>query len=226
MAHAGVQRAMAEWLAEWLPAERKGRALELGAGPGLFTQLLEPWDGSLTASDISPAMCALGRQALPTVHWEVMTAEAPESGPWDWIFSSSMLQWVADPAAAFAAWRGCLAPNGRLLSGFFVNDSLSEWRQLAGDSTPLAWRTPAEWRACLQRAGFRVLRDEAKTRVFSHPSAHAFLRSLHGVGAAPARRFPGARLRRLLKEYEARHGSPQGVRATWTFYRIEAAHGI
>ena len=227
MANAGVQTAMAEWLAEWLPAKRAGRALEVGAGPGLFTRLMLPWSGPLTASDISPAMCAVGRQTLPSVRWRVMAAEAPVKGPWDWIFSSSMLQWAVDPDAIFPAWRKVLAPGGRLVSGIFVNESLSEWRALAGEATPLAWRTPKEWGAHLDRAGFRVLRDETRKRVFTHPSAHAFLRSLHRVGAAPARRFPAGRLRRLLREYEARHGSAQGVRATWTFYRFEAeAHGI
>jgi malonyl-CoA O-methyltransferase len=226
LAHAGVQTAMAEWLAEWLPAERAGRALEVGAGPGIFTRLLLPWAGPLTASDLSPAMCAAGRGMLPDLRWRVMAAEAPEKGPWDWIFSSSLLQWTVDPAAVFGAWRACLAPGGRVLSGLFVKESLPEWRALAGDAAPLAWRTMAEWREHLNRAGFQILRDEAKKRVFTHPSAHAFLRSLHGVGAAPARRFSAGRLRRLLNDYEARHGTPQGAKATWTFYRFEAKRQI
>jgi len=222
LAHAGVQTAMAEWLAEWLPAERAGRALEVGAGPGIFTRLMLPWAGPLTASDLSPAMCAVGRGMLPEVRWRVMAAEDPEGGPWDWIVSSSVLQWAADPAAVFAAWHRCLPPGGRVLSGLFVKESLPEWQAVAGSGAPLAWRATAEWRAHLERAGFRVVRDEARKRVFTHPSARAFLRSLHGVGAAPARRFAAGRLRRLLLDYEERHGTPQGVKATWMFYRFEA----
>jgi len=222
MAHAGVQTAMAEWLAEWLPARRDGRALEVGAGPGIFTRRLLPWAGPLTASDLSPAMCAAGRGMLPELHWRVMAAEVPARGPWDWIFSSSVLQWTADPLAVFTAWRGRLAPGGRVLSGLFVKESLPEWRALAGDAAPLAWRTSEEWRAHLDRAGLHLVRDEARKRVFTHPSARAFLRSLHGVGAAPARRFSAGRLRRLLGDYETRHGTPQGAKATWTFYRFEA----
>jgi malonyl-CoA O-methyltransferase len=222
LAHAGVQTTMAEWLAEWLPAERDGRALEVGAGPGIFTRLMLPWSGPLTASDLSPAMCAVGRGMLPEVRWRVMAAEAPERGPWDWIFSSSLLQWTADPRAVFRAWRGCLAPGGRVLSGLFVEESLPEWRALAGDAAPLAWRTFDDWRADLDRAGLHIVRDEAKKRVFTHPSARAFLRSLHGVGAAPTRRFSAGRLRRLLHEYESRGGTHRGVKATWTFYRFEA----
>jgi SAM-dependent methyltransferase len=182
-----------------------------------------PWSGPLMASDLSPAMCAVGRGMLPEVSWRVMAAEKPEGGPWDWIFSSSVLQWAVDPAAVFTAWHGCLPPGGRVLSGLFVKESLAEWRGVAGGWAPLEWRTIEEWRSHLNRAGLRVVRDEVKKRVFTHSSARAFLRSLHGVGAAPARRFAAGRLRRLMHDYETRHGTPQGVRATWMFYRFEAA---
>ncbi len=220
--HARVQEALADWLVEWLPAKRDGRALEIGAGPGVFTRKILPWAGALTATDLSPAMCAAGRAALPQVEWRVMSAESPEPGPWDWIFCSSMLQWAADPGKVFAAWRGCLAPGGRLLAGLFVEGSLPEWRALAGEDSPLAWRTAAEWCACLERAGLRVVRSERQLRAFEYPSARAFLRSVHGVGGAPQRRLPLGRLRRLLRDYEARFHAPGGVPATWMFCRVEA----
>jgi malonyl-CoA O-methyltransferase len=220
--HARVQVALADWLAEWLPAKHNGRALEIGAGPGIFTRKLLPWAGALTATDISPAMCAAGRAALPQVDWRVMSAEAPEPGPWDWIFCSSMLQWVTDPEKVFAGWRERLAPGGRLLAGLFIEGSLPEWRAVAGEDSPLAWRQAEEWCACLDRAGLRVVRSEVQSRVFEFPSARAFLRSVHGVGGAPQRRLPLGRLRRLLHDYETRFQAPGGVPATWMFCRIEA----
>jgi len=220
--HAGVQAALADWLAEWLPAERAGRALEIGAGPGIFTRRLLPWAGALTATDISPAMCAAGRAELPQVEWRVMPAEAPEPGPWDWIFCSSMLQWAADPGKIFSAWRGQLAPGGRLLAGLFVEGSLTEWRAVAGEVSPLVWRPAEEWCAGLGRAGLRVMRCDVQPRVFEYASARAFLRSVHGVGGAPQRRLPQGRLRRLLRDYEACFQAPSGVPATWMFCRVEA----
>jgi malonyl-CoA O-methyltransferase len=220
--HARVQAALADWLAEWLPVKRDGSALEIGAGPGVFTRKLLPWAGVLTATDISPAMCAAGRAALPQVEWRVMSAEAPEAGPWDWIFCSSMLQWAADPEKVFAGWHEQLAPGGRLLAGLFAEGSLPEWRAVAGEDSPLAWRTAEEWCACLGRAGLRVVRSEVQPRVFEFPSARAFLRSVHGVGGAPQRRLLLGRLRRLLRAYEARFHVPGGVPATWMFCRIEA----
>ena len=221
LAHAGVQEELAGWLAEWLPKRRTGRALEIGAGPGVFTRRLLPWQGTLLATDASRAMCAAGRSALPEVTWRTMVAERPATGPWDWIFSSSMLQWAEDPVAVLTAWRKRLAPAGRVLAGFFVTGSLEEWSALAG-AAPLCWRTPDEWSALFEASGLRMLRAEAERHVLYHPSAAAFLRSLHGTGAAPLRRLPPARLRRLLQEYEERQRGSEGVPAYWNFFRIEA----
>ncbi|HTQ29734.1 MAG TPA: methyltransferase domain-containing protein [Opitutaceae bacterium] len=223
--HARVQSALADWLADWLPAVRRGRALEIGAGPGVFTRRLLPWAGALTATDISPAMCAAGRAALPQAEWQVMAAESPAPGPWDWIFCSSMLQWAADPEKIFAAWRKVIAPGGRLLAGLFAAGSLPEWQAVRAGDSPVKWRTAGEWRACLAHCGLEVVRDEVQPRVFAHPSALAFLRSVHGVGAAPQRRVPAGQLRRLLRDYQARFGGPGGVQATWMFYRLEAERG-
>ena len=221
--HAAVQLAMAEWLAEWLPVKRRGRALELGAGTGVFTRRLLPWTGTLTATDMAEAMCNEGRVTLPQVPWRVMRAEAPEREPaCDWIFSSSMLQWMEDPGAVFAAWREALKPGGRVLAGLFVEGSLPELRALTPGASPLTWRTPAMWDEALEQGGLRRVRSEASTRVFYQKTALDQLRSLHGVGAAPVTLFAPGRLRRVLREYEDRHEDERGVPATWVFYRFEA----
>jgi len=220
-----VQAAMAEWLSEWLPPIRTGRALEIGAGTGLFTRRLLPWNGPLTASDISPEMCRIGRSRVPEAGWIPMEAEHPADGPWDWILSSSMLQWAADPAEVFSAWRRGLAWGGRVLAGVFAAGSLAEWNALAGDSSPLVWRTPDQWRSHVCGAGFRMLRDQCEKRVFHYPSALALLRSLHDVGGAPHRRYAAGRLRQHLRDYDAKFRSSDGVTASWSFYRFEADTG-
>jgi len=220
--HAVVQAALGAWVSEWLPVVRSGTALEVGAGPGLFTEQILDWPDGLTVTDISPAMCAAGRRAMPEAVWRVMAAETPLAGPWTWIFSSGMLQWVSEPERVFSAWRSCLVPGGRMLTGLFVAESLPELREVSGGCDPLVWRLPGEWHAALVAAGLRVVRDEAQRRTFMYSSARDFLRTLHGVGAAPVRRFTPGRLRRLIEDYDARFGSPDGVPATWTFYRFEA----
>ena len=221
-ARSGVQAEMAEWLSEWLPRIRSGQALEIGAGTGLFTRHLIPWAGTVTASDLSPEMCRVGRASVPEANWTPMEAELPAAGPWDWIFSSSMLQWAANPANVFSAWRDCLAPGGRVLAGVFAAGSLAEWNATAGDTSPVAWLAPQEWRANLANAGFRLLRDQCEMRVLRYPSALSLLRSLHDVGGAPHRRFAAGRLRRHLRDYDASFRCPGGVTASWSFYRFEA----
>lgn len=220
--HARVQESMAEWLGEWVPADRSGRALELGAGTGVFTRRLTPWSGALTATDLADDMCSVAREKLPGLDWRVMRAEAPEGGPCDWLFTSSMLQWMENPAAVFRAWRNVLRPGGRVLAGLFAEGSLPELRGLTKGWSPLTWRTPGEWADYLGECGFRVHRAESNERVFHHVSALDLLRSLHGVGAAPFHQFTPGRLRQILKDYDARHREPEGVRASWMFYRFEA----
>lgn len=221
--HAAVQVAMAEWLAEWLPVNRSGRAIELGAGTGVFTRWLLPWTGAFTATDMAEAMCNEGRATLPQIPWKVMRAEAPECEPaCDWIFSSSMLQWMEDPEAVFTAWREALKPGGRVLAGLFVEGSLSELRALTPGASPLTWRYRATWDEVLEKGGLRRVRSEISTRVFYQKTALDLLRSLHGVGAAPVTQFSPGLLRSVLREYEARHRNERGVPATWVFYRFEA----
>ncbi len=221
LAQAAVQEAMADWLAGWLPASRTGRALEVGAGPGTFTRRLLPWKGTLIATDASRAMTAAGRKAWPATQWRTMAAERPLAGPWDWIFSSSMLQWAEDPEALFRAWRRRLAPGGHILAGLFVAGTLEEWTDLAGPG-PLQWRTAKDWKAAVEAAGLRVRREGLEEHISYHVSAAALLRSLHDTGAAPFRRLPPARLRRVLRAYDDRHRSGAGVPAHWRFYRFEA----
>jgi SAM-dependent methyltransferase len=220
--HAIVQEALADWLAEWLPAKRSGKALEFGAGPGVFTRRLLPWVGALTATDVSEGMCKEAKAGLPEVDWRVMRAEAPEGDSYDWLFTSSMLQWMENPRPVFAAWRQILKPGGRVLAGLFAEGSLPELRKLTRGWTPLTWRLPEEWAESLALAGLRLVRAETERRTFHHASALQLLRSLHGVGAAPYHQFTPGRLRRLLREYDTQHSDAHGVRSTWIFHRFEA----
>ncbi len=214
---------MAAWLAAWLPTSRRGSAIEVGAGPGLFTRHLADWSGNLVVTDLSPVMCAAGKRSLPALDWRPMGAEELEGGPWDWIFSSSMLQWTHSPETLFHAWRERLSPSGRILGGLFVEGSLSEWQQVGEDLTPLEWRSATQWVAALRGSGLKVVRGETEVRTFWHRSSRDFLRSVHGVGAAPKRVVGPSILRRMLQDYERRFAGTQGVPATWVFFRFEAA---
>jgi malonyl-CoA O-methyltransferase len=209
--HARVQRAMADWLAEWLPEARRG------AGTGEFTRRALPWTGRYVATDLAAGMCAAGARAVPGAEWREASADCPPTGRWDWVFSASMLQWVANPEPVLRAWRQELVPGGRMLAGLFVAETLPELRDLLGGWSPVPWRTAAEWRAAAEAAGWRLRRETVERRAFAYASAQALLRSVHGVGAAPERRQSTGPLRRWLK---AQGEGP--MHATWTFYRFEA----
>lgn len=216
---AAVQAEMAGWLAEWLPEQRSGAALEIGAGTGLFTARALPWAGRYVASDASGAMVARGREGRGGgAEWRELASENVGDGRWDWVLSSSVLQWSADPVALLRGWRGALAPGGRVLAGFYVAETLPELRELfGGGREPLTWRTAWAWRELFARAGLRIVRDDVARRSFSYASPRDFLRSLHETGAAPHRLVPPGRLLGWLRE---RGEGP--MTATWTFFRVEA----
>jgi malonyl-CoA O-methyltransferase len=220
--HAWVQRDLAQWLAEWLPSARKGLALEVASGTGLFTQKLLPWAGRLIATDASPAMVRQGAAASPEAEWRVAAADDLPAVPADWIFSSSFLQWAQDPDQLLTHWRSRLAPGGRILAGCFVAPTLAELQEVLPDASPLCWRTASEWEDTILHAGLTLIRAEQQTRTYRFSSSLDLFRSLHGVGAAPSRKLAGAALRAVARRYDERFGSKDGVPSTWTLFRFEA----
>lgn len=221
-AAAFIQRDQAAWLAEWLPDVRAGIALEVAAGPGIFTRQLFPWNGEIIATDASPAMVQQGQIVCPKARWKVCDArQLPELSA-DWILSSSFLQWMSEPEPLLRHWRTRLAPEGRVLAGIFVHPTLSELTSLASEHTPLNWRSDSDWIDLFEKTGYRVLRAEAQETVYRFPTGLELLRFLHRIGAAPERKIPGTGLRRLARAYDERFSDGQTVPSTWTFLRLEA----
>jgi malonyl-CoA O-methyltransferase len=134
--HAGLQRAVADKLASFLPELESPRVLELGCGTGLFSRhLVKRYPrGSFVLTDVAPAMIAECRRNLApagTAHtsFEVMDAgEAGGHAELDLIVSSMTLHWLADPVASVERLRQFLAPTGLLLYATLGTDSFAEWR--------------------------------------------------------------------------------------------------
>ena len=221
---ATVQRDAAAWLAEWIPLERRGDALEIAAGTGLFTRHLLRWRGFLEASDLSPTMVQQGRRKLPAIRWTIRDAASPGlPASLDWLFSCSFLQWAFDPQRLLKTWRRQLRPGGSLLCGMFISDSLHELRALAPGVSPVRWRTEADYAALFGAAGFRVRRIESRSRIHRYPSARGLFRQLHHSGVTGPRQLSIRQMRRLMDDYAHHWPHPDGgVRATWSSCRIIA----
>jgi SAM-dependent methyltransferase len=223
-ANAPVQREAAAWLAEWLPKHIAPPSLELGAGTGFFTRhLFGRAGGGLVVTDAAPRMVEAGANGLQDADWQVANADAPpEKGPYRWILSCSLVQWLADPAAVFRSWHRVAAPQARLLSGWFVRGTLAELFQTCPEAQPFLWREPREWIDLLEDSGWSTQRHETRRFVRRHVDSAAMLREIHNAGAVVPRRLGSGVLRRALRNYDRNYGDGSGVCSTFEFLRLEA----
>ncbi len=222
--HALIQDEIASWLSQWLPLKRVGRALEAGAGTGLFTQHLTGWNGSVTATDASEEMVAKGREKIPSIKWEPREAHDLGYDELDWIFSSSMLQWMTNPHMVLKHWNKCLKPGGRVLCSVFIDGTLHELNQLIGSSfIPLRWKNEHEWLMIFEKAGLNVLSHQTTIKTLRYPSCHRLLRDLHGIGAvAQTARISTGKLRQIIREYDQRFRRGNDILATFSYMRLVA----
>lgn len=222
--HAIVQKDAAVWLAEWLPQNaRKQSCLEFGAGTGFLTAALVSRFAQVVATDVSGTMLKICQEAIPEAEYKMRDAWAPatDESTWNYLASSSLLQWAPKPIEVLRNWKSQLKKDGRILVGFFVDPTLSELSALRPDWSPIRWQTIAEWQRVAENADLKVLRIDSSAREYQYPSALAFLKSLHETGATVPKRVSTGQMRRLLRDYEALFNDISGVRATWTFCRME-----
>jgi len=212
-------------------APARGRVLDVGAGTGrLLADLTSARPGlAATAIDLAPGMCRAVRAAVPGAAVAAADAEALpcRAGAFDLVLSTSTLQWMPRLEPALRECARVLRPGGRLVLALFAEGTLRElraaWREAAGDRAPdrtHRFFTRGEVAAALEAAGLVTERLEEAEHVEHHPDARAVLRSLKAIGAQGA--VPGggglagrAVMLELLRRYQASHGGPAGVPATW-----------
>jgi len=221
--HARVQAAAADWLADWLPERIVGPALELGAGTGLFTRHLAVRADDLLATDSSPSMVALGGRAIAKARWQVAAAGTPPGGgEWSWLFSSSLVQWLADPMPIFTRWHTACRPGARMVAGWFVRGTMEEFFAACPAAAPFVWRDTGEWLDLLASTGWRVERHESRTFRLRHANTAAMLREIHNVGAVVPRRFAPGALRGAMRTHDELRLDPAGLETPFVFLRVEA----
>lgn len=148
-----------------LLAPRPGeRILDLGCGDGPLTARLAALGCQVIGVDASPDMVAATR-ALG-LDARVMDGEALTfEGEFDAVFSNAALHWMKDGAAVIdGVWRA-LMPGGRFVGEFGGRDNvaticaaLNAARERRGLPALAPWFNPGpeEYRAMLERRGFRV----------------------------------------------------------------------
>jgi SAM-dependent methyltransferase len=148
-----------------LLAPRPGeRVLDLGCGDGPLTAKLAALGCTVVGVDASPDMVAAAR-ALG-LDARVMNGERLSfDAEFDAVFSNAALHWMRDGAAVIdGAWRA-LKPGGRFVGEFGGRDNvaricaaLNAARERRGLPALAPWFNPGpvEYRAMLERRGFRV----------------------------------------------------------------------
>lgn len=222
--HAQVQLEAANWLAEWLPdPAANAKVLELGAGTGLYTRTLFQRFGNLTCTDLSPEMLRVCEKQIPGPNYIVQDAwnPLPHPGHWDLVTASSLLQWAADPMRTLDHWSKALKREGRILTAFFIDPTLTELETVIGEPGPVQWRDASTWKKVFDDVGLQILRIESKTQRYTFGSAIDLWKALHGTGATVSRQLKPSALIRFFRNYEEQFPDPAGIYSTWTTCRVE-----
>ena len=222
---ADIQKISADWCSEWIERDCGDlRALELGAGTGLFTRhlALRGFD-SLLVTDKSKHMLEEGRKRLPMVEWAELDAWQCEAALVDRIYTSSLLQWAKDPVMVLENWRNALETNGRVLVSLYIEGSLEEFVKERPDFSALQWRNEPEWLGFFRDAGFEISRSEVREDVISYASSREALRAIHDVGAIEERRMSPGELKRFLKDCDRRFDDR--FELSWKALKVECVRG-
>lgn len=154
------------------------RVLELGCGTGTTALRLAPKVAGIVATDIAPAMLAVGRrkaaeQGVENVEFVEARAETPPQGTFDAVLAFNLLHLVDDLDASLAAIHDRLKPGGLFISKTFC---LSKGRnslkltlirlalpvmQLLGKAPPVTFSTEAQLERAITRAGFDLVEQES-----------------------------------------------------------------
>ena len=219
---AEIQLIMAEKLSGMIVRQRTGfrRVLEIGAGTGLLTALLDKeisWEQRIV-NDLA-GDCASFHASRRNTVFLPGDAETLDWGndPFDLVCSSAAFQWFEDLPAFLKKIKSSINQNGLLAFTTFGPENLAEIRALTGQS--LHYFPLDQLKIVLHSCGFDVLdsSEEVLTRSFGDPLE--ILRTMHrtGVTATSDRTWwTPRRLAEFRRSYRERFGTPENqVKLTW-----------
>lgn len=221
---AAVQRHMAEKLIALLscrnPAPFYSRILEIGAGTGLLTEIIDrqlDWNERVVLDLV--AGCAEYHAGRRNTVFLAGDAEQADWGaePFDLILSNAAFQWFADLDAFAGKLRSSLPSGGWLAFTSFGPDNLKELTCLTGRS--LTYLPAQQLKNLLEKRGFSVQEclEEKQTQSFDDPLdiLRHFRRTGVSASAGAAQRWTRRRLDVFCAEYRRRFSSGPKVILTW-----------
>jgi 2-polyprenyl-3-methyl-5-hydroxy-6-metoxy-1,4-benzoquinol methylase len=191
---------------DWLGAGRGRRLLDVGAADGLLSRLLTERGWKVTGLEADPAAAAAGAPHCERMIVADLDAGVPPlEGEFDAIVCADVLEHLRDPAAALAALRRALAPDGEVVIS--IPNVAHLWMRLsllAGrfdyaergilDRTHLRFFTRRTLAALVTGAGLRVARltpTPVPLYQVVPPRWHGrALAAVHALSAGSARVWP------------------------------------
>jgi ubiquinone/menaquinone biosynthesis C-methylase UbiE len=99
-------------------ARREDRALDLGCGDGAFTELLAKAVAEVVGADVAQSALRRARAHNPSLEFRLVPIDGPlpfDDNAFELVWSSEVIEHVADTARWLSEARRVLVPGGRLL---------------------------------------------------------------------------------------------------------------
>ncbi|MDP2562490.1 malonyl-ACP O-methyltransferase BioC [Psychrobium sp. 1_MG-2023] len=223
---AALQRDVGQQLLHLLP-KKCPTLLDLGTGPGFFTQALSKRSEQLLGVDIAPQMLSFARERNKSlnVNWVAGDAEnLPLVGQCiDNIFSSLMLQWVHQLSEALNEAYRVLKPGGSIYFTTLLEGTLGElvhaWSQVDNNQHVNEFLSLTSLERAIAATPFSTIRVEVKSQQVYYKSVIALMKDLKAIGANQTAQKPSGlmgrgALKTLTSAYEV-YRVEQGLPATY-----------